>query len=74
MIQDNLIAGGGYALYCVQGGSGNNFRVINNHFSTIFVRTVGGYGPWTECNDETQVSGNVYNETDAYGHHAGDPL
>src|SRR6202000_1402521 len=24
LIQDNLIAGGGYAMYCVQGGSGNN--------------------------------------------------
>jgi len=66
-IQENLMAGGGYTLYCQQDGSGDNYRVINNHFSTVFHATVGAFGPWTDCEDETEVSGNVYHET-------GDPL
>jgi hypothetical protein len=62
IIRDNLFAGGAYSLYCVQGGPGGQ-QVINNHFSTIFYSTVGAYGPWTDCQDEAQVSGNVYHET-----------
>lgn len=63
LIQDNLLAGGGYTLYCRQGGPGINNRVINNHFSTRYHPTVGFYGPWTDCQDEAQVTGNVYHET-----------
>jgi hypothetical protein len=63
LIQDNLFAGGAYTLYCRQNGPGTNYRVINNHFSTIFYPTVGAYGPWTDCDDEAQVTGNVYHET-----------
>jgi hypothetical protein len=59
LIQDNLLAGGGYTLYC---GPGTNFRVINNHFSRIFVSSVGGYGPWFGC-DQVTASGNVIHET-----------
>jgi hypothetical protein len=59
LIQDNLLAGGGYTLYC---GPGTNFRVINNHFSTIFVSSIGGYGPWFGC-DQVTASGNVIHET-----------
>lgn len=62
LIVDNLLAGGGYTLYCPN-GKGNNFRVINNHFSTVFAPTVGGYGPWLDCQDEAEVTGNVYHET-----------
>jgi hypothetical protein len=46
-----------------QGGSGNNYRVINNHFSTVFYPTVGAYYPWVECEDEAQVTGNVFHES-----------
>ena len=63
LIKDNLLAGGAYTLYCQQSGSGNDYRVIGNHFSTIFYPKVGAYGPWTDCEDETEVSGNVYHET-----------
>jgi hypothetical protein len=63
LIQDNLMAGGAYTLYCRQNGSGKNYRVINNHFSTRYSPKVGAYGPWTDCQDETQVTGNVYHET-----------
>jgi hypothetical protein len=62
LIQDNLMAGGAYTLYCDQGATGNNYRVINNHFSTIFHSTVAAYGPSDNCSDET-LSGNVYHES-----------
>jgi hypothetical protein len=63
LIKDNLMAGGTYTLYCQQGGPGNNYRVIDNRFSTVQYPAVGMYGPWTECEDESQVVGNVYHET-----------
>jgi hypothetical protein len=63
LIRDNLMAGGAYTLYCQQDGSGNNYQVVNNHFSTRFYPNVGAFGAWTECGDETQVSGNVIHET-----------
>jgi len=63
LIQDNVIAGGGYALRCSERGFGSNFKVINNRFSQIFVSTFSGFGPWNECQDETQVTSNVYHET-----------
>jgi hypothetical protein len=62
LIQDNLLAGGAYTLYCENGSTGVNYRVIGNHFSTRFKSTVGYYGPATECGDDTQ-SGNVYHES-----------
>jgi hypothetical protein len=62
LIQNNLLAGGGYTLYCEQGATGINYRVIGNHFSTIYHPKVGAYGPAVECSDETQ-SGNVYHES-----------
>jgi hypothetical protein len=63
LIQNNLLAGGAYTLYCEQMGShGTNYQVINNHFSRIFFPTVGAYGPSADCHDET-YSGNVYHET-----------
>lgn len=61
LIQDNLMAGGAFTLYCRQAGAGTNYRVINNHFSTRFHDPkVGFYGPWTDCQDEAVVTGNVY--------------
>jgi hypothetical protein len=62
LIEDNLMAGGAYTLYCEQGGPGVNYRVINNHFSQQWEPTVGAYGPSTDCSDET-TSGNVYHES-----------
>jgi hypothetical protein len=62
LIENNLLAGGGYTLYCEQDARGTNYRVLNNHFSTRFSPRVGQYGPATSCADETQ-SGNVIHET-----------
>ena len=62
LIENNLLAGGAYALYCNSPGAGVNYRLINNRFSTRFKATVGFYGPLTDCRDETQ-SGSVYHET-----------
>jgi hypothetical protein len=63
VIEGNLMAGGAYTLYCQQDGSGNNYHVVNNHFSTRFYPSVGAFGAWTDCGDETRVSGNVIHET-----------
>jgi hypothetical protein len=62
LIENNLLAGGAYALYCDQGLKGTNYRVLNNRFSTRFSPKVGFYGPTTDCADETN-SGNVIFET-----------
>lgn len=62
LIENNLLAGGAFTLYCPAGGAGQNFRVIDNRFSTAFYPKVGAYGPWTDCQDET-LSGNTYFET-----------
>ena len=44
LIQDNLLAGGAYALYCDSPGAGTNYRVIDNHFSRKFSPKVGFFG------------------------------
>jgi hypothetical protein len=63
LIEHNLLAGGGFTLYCDQdGATGVNYRVIDNHFSTQFSSNVGFFGPSDSCADETK-SGNVYHET-----------
>ncbi len=59
LIENNLLAGGAFTLYCEQGTKGNNYRVINNTFTRKFSQKVGFYGDSTDCSDETQ-SGNIY--------------
>jgi hypothetical protein len=62
-IDNNLLAGGAYTLYCRNSGAAVNNRITNNHFSTRFKSTVGSFGPTSACADEAVVSGNVYHET-----------
>jgi hypothetical protein len=64
LIEDNLLAGGAYTLYCDYQAKATNYRVIDNHFSRKFSQKVGDYGPSDGCADET-LSGNVYHETGA---------
>jgi hypothetical protein len=59
LVQDNLMAGGAYTLYCPETRS-TNFRVISNRFSTIYYALVGVYGPWVYCEKVAVSSGNVY--------------
>ncbi len=61
LIKNNLLAGGGWTLYCPRPPT-MNFQIIDNSFSTKFSPKVGGFGPATDCDGEIQ-SGNVYHET-----------
>jgi hypothetical protein len=62
LIEHNLLAGGAVAIYCEQGATGSNYRVLGNAFTRRFSQTVGFYGVSTDCSDETQ-SGNYILET-----------
>jgi len=62
-VSNNLLAGGAYTLYCPR-VSTTNFKILNNHFSTIYSPRVGEFGPSSDCSNETQ-SGNVYHESGA---------
>jgi hypothetical protein len=77
LIEKNLLAGGGVAVYCEQDGySAINEDVIDNHFSTVFEQdwvpphagegVLGDY-PSADCANEDDTSGNVI-------HESGDPL
>jgi hypothetical protein len=61
----NLLAGGGYTLYCTQGGNaGGVSSFANNRFSNIFRNpTVGFYAPATGCDSEPTWAGNVCHES-----------
>jgi hypothetical protein len=60
-ITDNLLAGGGFTVYCPDVSS--SFTFTNNRFSRVLVDTVGGFGPmYSTCDDDYDPS-NVYHET-----------
>ena len=59
LIENNLMAGGAYTLYCERNATGVNYRVINNRFSTRFGPNVGAFGPSTDCSDEIQSSNKI---------------
>jgi hypothetical protein len=62
IVENNLLAGGGYTIYC-PGNVSPTYRLTNNRFSRIYTNTVGGFGPlYHSCGDDN-VSGNVYHET-----------
>jgi hypothetical protein len=68
LVEDNLIAGGGYAMYCGYDVAtpGSNVRIINNKFSTMFYPNGGFYGPksrdypW-DPNTGIDANGNEWN-------------
>ncbi|HKT03115.1 MAG TPA: hypothetical protein VJT31_26595 [Rugosimonospora sp.] len=62
LIQNNLMAGGAYTLYCPRDSS-SAFRVIGNRFSTRFSPNSGEYGPWSDCEKVAVVTGNVWDAT-----------
>ena len=61
LVKDNLLAGGGWTLYC-PAESSTNVQILGNAFSTKFFPKVGKFGPATDCAGVSQ-SGNVYHET-----------
>jgi len=64
LVQDNILAGGGFTLRCEGSGGNTNYRILSNRFSRAYVSTVGGFGPVNLCSQNaTQFSGNVYHET-----------
>lgn len=64
LIENNLLAGGAYTLYCPVDVKGVEYRVLGNHFSTRYSAKVGAFGSSTGCSDE-EKSGNVIHETGA---------
>jgi hypothetical protein len=61
VVHNNLMAGGGYTFECP--GNDGGFIWTDNRFSTMYVATVGGWGPiYNTCWQHTN-SGNVYHET-----------
>jgi hypothetical protein len=71
LIDNNLIAGGGYTLYGGQnpgGPTAYDIRVTNNRFSRMFFSRGGSYGPVTAYNRTAtgnQWSNNVWDNTNA---------
>jgi hypothetical protein len=63
VIEDNLLAGGGYTVYCP--GDAPTATFNGNRFSTRYTSKIGGFGPvYFTCDDELAAgTGNVIHET-----------
>jgi hypothetical protein len=57
-IEQNLLGGGIYTLYCPQEPGSVSFRVLDNRF----VRDAD-YGPWVDCDSIDENRGNVWDDT-----------
>jgi hypothetical protein len=57
-IENNLLGGGAYTLYCPDQPGSVDFRVLDNRF----IRTAT-YGPWTDCASIDENRGNIWDET-----------
>ncbi len=62
-ITNNLMAGGGYTLYCNAGSKVSSEAVIGNRFSKLFFPNGGYWGPTTGCEDANVYSGNIWDDT-----------
>lgn len=67
LVQDNLIAGGGYCLYGGDGkfGATSNIRFVDNRLSKKFFSGCGSYGiiaSFTESNSGNAFTGNYWDE------------
>jgi hypothetical protein len=68
LIEDNLLAGGGYALYAGSGtkGTSYNIKIINNVFSREVHKNSGQFGPvayWDQKGSGNVWQGNVWADT-----------
>ena len=61
LVEDNVLAGGGYTVYGPDPGS-SNVRVVNNKFSTRYFAKSGFYGPvaYWKTGSGNEWSGNVW--------------
>lgn len=64
LVDHNLMAGGGFSIY-IGGGTNNNVKVTNNHFSTRYWPNVGAFGIWVTNDPGLVITGNVIDETNA---------
>lgn len=69
LIEHNLLAGGGFALYCPSDAA-RDVQVTGNRFSTDVWPKGGSYGPATGCGDATVYSDNLWHD----GPRAGTPI
>ncbi|MDP9145773.1 MAG: hypothetical protein M3N43_13975, partial [Actinomycetota bacterium] len=66
VIDRNLVAGGGYTIYCEDRQQKVPMTLTNNRFARTFFRRAGYYGPTTACNgSNVTASGNVWDDTGA---------
>jgi hypothetical protein len=65
VVQDNLLAGGGYSLYAGtdEGGPARALRVTGNRFSREYFPRGGYYGPATSSEGAAVWSGNAWADT-----------
>jgi hypothetical protein len=62
-IRDNLLAGGGYTLYCNAGPDVPNETVTGNRFARTYYPRAGFWGATTGCQMADVDSGNVWDDT-----------
>jgi hypothetical protein len=63
-VADNLLAGGGYTLYCSDANDTvASETVTGNRFSRTFFPKGGYYGRWAYCEHATTFTGNVWDDT-----------
>jgi hypothetical protein len=63
VVDNNLMSGGGWTLYCGRSGAENE-TITNNRFSREFWPRSGYWGPMSSC-EQAQRSGNVWDDTGA---------
>jgi hypothetical protein len=64
-IQDNLMAGGGYTLYCNAGPDVPNETVTGNRFARTYFPNGGRWGHKTGCQMADVFSNNIWDDTGA---------
>ena len=68
-ITNNLLAGGGYSLYCAGSADGtrvSNIVATNNRFAKTWFPRGGYWGPTAYCQYASVFSGNIWDDTGSY--------
>jgi hypothetical protein len=68
IVDDNIVAGGGYTIYGGGGGFGvaTDIQITNNRFARIYFPNCGSYGPitaWDAAGTNNVWAGNVWDDT-----------